>query len=119
MLLYFFYFKSSRIRTISWRSRLTTLVIKQLWDVKEPTHYCPFQKRAGEWGEFRPAKASGIGTRDRVSCLQKKRSEFELFTQIFFYILLKCQSITAVCLDSPTAIEISLLDLSFIACQRT
>ena len=80
---------------------------------------CPFQKRAGEWGEFRPAKASGIGTRDRVSCLQKKRSEFELFTQIFFYILLKCQSITAVCLDSPTAIEISLLDLSFIACQRT
>ena len=79
----------------------------------------PFQKRAGEWGEFRPAKASGIGTRDRVSCLQKKRSEFELFTQIFFYILLKCQSITAVCLDSPTAIEISLLDLSFIACQRT
>ena len=81
--------------------------------------YCPFQKRAGEWGEFRPAKASGIGTRDRVSCLQKKRSEFELFTQIFFYILLKCQSITAVCLDSPTAIEISLLDLSFIAGQRT
>ena len=80
---------------------------------------CPFQKRAGEWGEFRPAKASGIGTRDRVSCLQKKRSEFELFTQTFFYILLKCQSITAVCLDSPTAIEISLLDLSFIACQRT
>ena len=66
-----------------------------------------------------PAKASGIGTRDRVSCLQKKRSEFELFTQIFFYILLKCQSITAVCLDSLTAIEISLLDLSFIACQRT
>ena len=55
---------------------------------------CPFQKRAGEWGEFRHAKASGIGTRDRVSCLQKKRSEFELFTQIFFYILLKCQSIT-------------------------
>ena len=79
----------------------------------------PFQKRAGEWVEFRPATASGIGTRDRVSCLQKKRSEFELFTQIFFYILLKCQSITAVCLDSPTAIEISLLDLSFIACQRT
>ena len=81
--------------------------------------YCPFQKRAGEWVEFRTATASGIGTRDRVSCLQKKRSEFELFTQIFFYILLKCQSTTAVCLDSPTAIEISLLDLSFIACQRT
>jgi len=28
--------------------------------------YCPFQKRAGEWGNFRPAKPSGIVTRDRV-----------------------------------------------------
>ena len=76
-----------------------------------------FKNELGSGASFAPQRLLGLllGT-ELVVC---KRSEFELFTQIFFYILLKCQSITAVCLDAPTAIEISLLDLSFIAFQRT
>ena len=77
-----------------------------------------FKNELGSGASFAPRRLLGsvLGT-ELVVC---KRNEANLnCLHILFYILLKCQSITAVCLDSPTAIEISLLDLSFIACQRT
>ena len=46
--------------------RVTLLPGTTFLDINGALVNCPFQKRAGEWGEFRFAKPSGIVTRDRV-----------------------------------------------------